>query len=606
MDIGNARYLTISLKNGADRPTAGDVIRRTALLPHALFAGLLCATAVFAATGEPAVRNAIQVTAVLAMAVQAGRCRKGTRVGWGLLAISNVTWAIGDFDPFKLNAFYLASYVFAHAGLVMLVAAQARVRWRTALALDGVIAGLAAATVLTSFVSTALEGNGVRVPATALAGDATLVTTIVFAFVLSGWRPARAWWVIAAGEVILVTLDLTTVSVVVPTRAMLVAWVVAFLVTSYAVFHPSTARVRPGHGIASAGVPVVGGAIAVVLLMHAALTGGRPLTVWLAGGALVAGLIRGTLLIADNHKLLRQNQLDATTDKLTGLPNRRALERDLDRAFATRAAHTLAFFDLDGFKEYNDAFGHGAGDALLQRLAPALGGYRLGGDEFCLLLPGSLAEDAPAIRRAVEALSERGDGFSITASFGLVVLPDEAADAADALKRADERMYARKRRRRGGQAGQARDVLIQVLAERGSRDDEVPQLAADVARRLGLTGEEIDVLVRAAELRDVGMIAVPYGADALAKLHPVIGERILAAAESMRPVARIVRAAHERYDGTGFPDGLKGEQIPLAARIIGACAGADDPLLSEAVCASRAARAPGRSASSLAGSARTQ
>jgi response regulator RpfG family c-di-GMP phosphodiesterase len=85
----------------------------------------------------------------------------------------------------------------------------------------------------------------------------------------------------------------------------------------------------------------------------------------------------------------------------------------------------------------------------------------------------------------------------------------------------------------------------------------------------------------------------------------VIGERILAAAESMRPVARIVRAAHERYDGAGFPDGLKGDAIPLAARIA-ACDGADDPLLSEAVCASRAARAPGRSASSPVGSARTQ
>jgi response regulator RpfG family c-di-GMP phosphodiesterase len=148
-------------------------------------------------------------------------------------------------------------------------------------------------------------------------------------------------------------------------------------------------------------------------------------------------------------------------------------------------------------------------------------------------------------------------------------------------------------------------VLIQVLAERGSREDDVPQLAADVGRRLGLAGEEIDVLVRAAELRDVGMIAVPHGAADLERLHPVVGERILAAAESMRPVARIVRAAHERYDGSGFPDGLEGDEIPLAARIIAACAGAYDPLVSEAVCASRAAREPGRSAASPSGSART-
>ena len=114
-------------------------------------------------------------------------------------------------------------------------------------------------------------------------------------------------------------------------------------------------------------------------------------------------------------------------------------------------------------------------------------------------------------------------------------------------------MYARKRRRRSGPGGQTRDVLVQVLAERGRRADDVPALAADVGRRLGLTGEAIDVLVRAAELRDVGMIAVPHGAEDLDELHPMVGERILPAAESMRPVARIVRAAHERYDGSGFP-----------------------------------------------------
>src|SRR5262249_14108011 len=147
----------------------------------------------------------------------------------------------------------------------------------------------------------------------------------------------------------------------------------------------------------------------------------------------------------------------------------------------------------------------------------------------------------------------------------------------------DERMYARKRRRRSGPGGQTRDVLVQVLAERGRQADEVPALAADVARHLGLAGEEIDVLVRAAELRDVGMIAVPEGAPELERLHPVVGERILAAAESMRPVARIVRAAHERYDGSGFPDGLRGEEIPLAARIIAACCGAHDPYLSAIV-----------------------
>ena len=97
------------------------------------------------------------------------------------------------------------------------------------------------------------------------------------------------------------------------------------------------------------------------------------------------------------------------------------------------------FFDLDGFKDYNDAFGHPAGDALLGRLAPALatvGGraYRLGGDEFCLLLDGASAMVDPLVKRAVDALSARGDGFSIGASHGLVVMPEDAADATEALR----------------------------------------------------------------------------------------------------------------------------------------------------------------------------
>ena len=301
--------------------------------------------------------------------------------------------------------------------------------------------------------------------------------------------------------------------------------------------------------------------------------------------ALFVGLLRAAFLLRENQQLVRSSHAEAVTDKLTGLPNRRALIDDLDRAVAAGTPHTLAFFDLDGFKEYNDAFGHAAGDALLQRLAPplaAVGGraYRLGGDEFCLLVPRALDDESPEVRGAVAALSEHGDGFEIGASHGLVVFPDEVRTAADALRRADERMYARKRRRRAGQAGQARDVLVQVLAERGASDDQVVQRAVEVGRRLGLDAEELDVLARAAELRDVGLVAVPdeildsedREAHVLYRSHPIAGERILSVAESMRPVARLVRSSHERYDGSGFPDGLRGEEIPLGARIIAACA----------------------------------
>jgi two-component system cell cycle response regulator len=134
-----------------------------------------------------------------------------------------------------------------------------------------------------------------------------------------------------------------------------------------------------------------------------------------------------------------------------------ALEHDLAHALvvATPADPVLfLLLDLDGFKAYNDAFGHRDGDLLLQRLAQRLAeaatlagtAYRLGGDEFCVLLRGPQASRAATACRA--ALSERGAGFQITCSAGQVALPDEASDADAALRRADARMYADKDARR--------------------------------------------------------------------------------------------------------------------------------------------------------------
>lgn len=577
---------------------------------------LLTAVAAYAVTGELWLRHGAELGAVALMAYHVVR-RPDARLGWAGLLLANVVWVAGDLLAPRYSWLYLVSYGFAHLGYVLLVGAQARRRWRSWIALDGVLAGLAAAAILTSFVSVAFVGRGVAVPATMLGGDAVIVTTMVLAFAVHAWRPGRALYVLAASEAILVATDLAVVGATEPTRAALVGWSVALLGLCWAAAHPLTPAPRMGAGWIAAGTPIAGGAVSLVVLMHAALTHGDPLPICLAGAALAVGLVRATLLLAANQQLLRRTRVQAVTDKLTGLPNRRALTADLDHAFATRRPHTLAFFDLDGFKEYNDAFGHAAGDALLRRLAPKLGGYRLGGDEFCVLLPGALDEEAPEIRRAVAALSERGNGFTITASFGLVVLPREVDDAAEALQLADERMYARKRRRR---AGQARDLLMQVLAERGENADGVAERAAGVGRLLGLGNEDIDVLIRAAELRDIGMLAIPDGTaedEPLFRQHPVVAERILAVAESMRPVARIVRSAREHFDGTGYPDALRGERIPLGARIIAACVadeqgtladdGRFDPLVLMALSdasASSAANGPARSSDAPSASAR--
>jgi diguanylate cyclase (GGDEF)-like protein len=297
--------------------------------------------------------------------------------------------------------------------------------------------------------------------------------------------------------------------------------------------------------------------------------------------------------IVTHHLLLEQ----ALTDALTKLGNRRKLAADLEeRMVGASAANPLALvlFDLDGFKGYNDTFGHLAGDAMLARLggklaaaiAPHGGAYRLGGDEFCVLLAARSAELPAAVAAAAGALEERGENFAVGASYGAVLLPHEATTLDYALQLADERMYARKRGRPSIAADQTRDVLVRIMeAKQPSLEDhsgEVATLCRRVGRRFGMSSEQLDELVRAAELHDIGKVGVP---DAIldkpgalnqqerefVRQHTLLGERILNAAPALRPVAEIVRASHERWDGAGYPDGLTGEQIPLGARVIAAC-----------------------------------
>jgi diguanylate cyclase (GGDEF)-like protein/PAS domain S-box-containing protein len=288
----------------------------------------------------------------------------------------------------------------------------------------------------------------------------------------------------------------------------------------------------------------------------------------------------------------------ALHDSLTELGNRRCLLADLERQLADASPEeplVLLLFDLDGFKTYNDTFGHPAGDSLLTRLAARLKAslprevfaYRVGGDEFCVLgkLPAG-DPDALAIR-AAEALSERGEDFYVTASYGSVLLPVEAATTAEAMRIADRRMYARKSLASRTSAGrQSADVLLRILSERspalGVHLDEVTALCDAVAERLGVPEEDRAPLLQAASLHDAGKVAIPdeilHKPDVLdddewayMRRHTLIGERILAAAPALTRAAKLVRSSHERFDGKGYPDGLTGAAIPLGARIIAVC-----------------------------------
>jgi HD-GYP domain-containing protein (c-di-GMP phosphodiesterase class II) len=179
-----------------------------------------------------------------------------------------------------------------------------------------------------------------------------------------------------------------------------------------------------------------------------------------------------------------------------------------------------------------------------------------------------------------------GEGFSIDASAGSVLLPSETSDIETAMQWADARMYADKDAGRLSAGEQTRNVALKMLAAHGSgllqHSSRVAGLAHEVGKRLQMGPSALAELVRAAELHDVGKVAIPFAILEkpgplddeeweMMRRHPVVGANILTSAPALVAASAIVRAAHERYDGEGYPDGLRGEEIPLASRIIFAC-----------------------------------
>jgi len=311
---------------------------------------------------------------------------------------------------------------------------------------------------------------------------------------------------------------------------------------------------------------------------------------------LVAGLVeraQGAAAEIVAHELLREQAL---TDPLTQLGNRRKLADDLRRRLARASADdpiVLLLFDLDGFKSYNDTFGHLAGDALLARLGGKLAAsvardgaaYRLGGDEFCAIIPAGTDGLPGLVAAAAGALEERGETFVIRASCGAVILPHEASNPDYALQLADKRMYSRKLGRSSVARQQASAVLRHIMAAKQpglpDHSNGVAQLAVAVGRQLGMSSEQLDELARAAELHDVGKVAVCDAYEAIVTDRCYRRARPKSAAR-----AEIVREAGRQFDPTvvgAFLDALdttrrshlsagaaiEDERVQLAAEIAG-------------------------------------
>lgn len=561
----------------------------------------------------------------LLCALAAWRQRGPARVAWMLVAIGTICWAAGDVYwtavlsqkdaipvPSVSDFGYLAFPLLTFAGLARLLTARVQGAPRR-LWVDGVTAALAVAAVAAAVVVPSIvDGIGgdwksVATNAAYPLSDLILLGLVVAAMAVRGWRFDWAWALAAAGIVSFWAADSHYLVAVAqggggfpdPWDA---GWDLAFLALAVAAVAPARAAVavREGGGRRRATIlPLFFGATALGVLVYSGLGTVTPTAVVLAGLALFAVGIRLYIAFADNAAMLEATRREAFTDALTGLGNRRALTQDLERAIARATADggepvVLALFDLDGFKHYNDCYGHPAGDDLLVRLGGNLArcvdghghAYRMGGDEFCALLRPRLARPALVAAHAAAALRERGEGFDIGSSHGFVIAPLEVQDPAEALRLADRRMYAQKHGGRKSAGSQSRDVLLRALAERnpdlGEHLSQVAELAVAVATKMGLSPIEVEQVRHAADLHDVGKVAIP---DAILdkpgpldddewvfmRRHTVIGERIVAAAPALSPVASLVRASHERHDGKGYPDGLKGDEIPLGARIVSVC-----------------------------------
>jgi two-component system cell cycle response regulator len=564
------------------------------------------------------VYDAIVLGAAAAVLFRAARL-PGERLAWLSLGIGLLLWALGQTYysvvlyyaspapfPSPSDALFLAFYPATYIALVILLRKRSE-RVDSFAWVDGLIGALAVGAVAAALIFPPVlealeeEAFGVTVSLAYPCADIVLLGLVAGALTTSRWRAHGAWPLIAAALILFGAADVVYLSVAGQSTDALnlasIAWPLAFLLLAAAAWMPRAAvepaRPRTARSIV---LPILLAAAVVALLAIGNLTPIGAIAMALGVASLLAVLARLAATFVLNTRMLSRSELDATTDALTGLPNRRRLFADLQAELEapTRRSCVLALFDLDGFKTYNDSFGHGAGDELLKRLGANLAAatkpwgtaYRLGGDEFCVLVSTEQLKAEAIVKAAEAALSDRGPSFSIGASWGMVHLPSEATTAKDALLIADRRMYTQKGQRADSVLSQTRGVLLGVLHEREPELDRhltgVAHLAAAMGRALDLDAEEMDVLVRAAEMHDIGKIAIPdeilhkreplsEAERDLVRKHTLIGERVLAAAPALREVAKLVRSSHESWDGSGYPDGLAGEEIPLGSRVILIC-----------------------------------
>ena len=472
--------------------------------------------------------NGLLVLAALACFARGLLRRDSQRAAWLLVGVALSAWATGDIYysvalehlssiPFPSidDAFYLAFYPPAYVAIGLFVRSRTST-FRASSWLDGLSGALAvaavAAAVVFQAVLSSVAGSSPAAVATNLAyplADLLLLGVLVTSAALSGWRVDRAWGLMAGGLTLFALNDSiylyqTAAGTYKDGGILDAGWLAACLIFAVAAWQPAPRRMAArDESWRMLAVPGAAAAVGIGLLVVDHFHRLNSLALALAAGAAVSAILRMALTFVEYLRMIEASREEASTDSLTGMANRRRLVADLDEALADRRSAALALFDLDGFKLYNDTYGHPAGDTLLIRLGRALDAavdgrgraYRMGGDEFCVLIDDAdldgLLEDCS------EALSEVGPGFAIKPSTGSVELPREAQTSADALKTADQRMYQQKRGgRKSAGAPERRRAAGRGPGARREARASTPQASRSwrerVAVRLGLGPDDAD------------------------------------------------------------------------------------------------------------------
>ncbi|SDI56532.1 HD domain-containing phosphohydrolase [Desulfosporosinus hippei] len=295
------------------------------------------------------------------------------------------------------------------------------------------------------------------------------------------------------------------------------------------------------------------------------------------------------------RKLLEQKlEYLSYKDVLTGLYNRRFFEEELMRLNVPRNLPlTIVMADVNGLKLINDSFGHAMGDELLKKVGEVIVRgcraddiiARLGGDEFVILLPRTASVEIEQIVKRIknQALSEKVGSIEISISFGWETKLDKDEDIQEVFKKAEDFMYKKKLFESPSMRGKTIKAIINTLHEKNKREEQhshrVSALCESMGIALGLPEGEVEELKTVGLLHDIGKIAIEETTlnkpGALAeeewqeiKRHPEIGYRILSTVNEMSEIADYVLCHHEKWNGTGYPKGLKGEEIPFQSRII--------------------------------------